>query len=158
MSSLVPIALSSIKKILYSLNNFKWSIYKIIDYFSAFSNLLLGPSSEYFNLVIIFFSSRIAVFLTIFIFIFLFYSYIILMTSFKSFSVFSSNSSSIFKTDVVRLLFSNLNPVILYNFWRFTFFFLWVGNNSLFLYMSSDLLLKTGYLENIAIYLQNGSK
>lgn len=120
-------------------------------FFSAFSNLLLCPSSKYFNFVIVFFqlqNSNICNNFYLFIYIlilFIYYSY----GFFKSFSVFSSNSSSIVKTDVLRLLFSNLNPMILYGqFLEIYFiFFLWVGNNFLFLYMSSDLLLKTGHLK-----------
>lgn len=120
-------------------------------FFSAFSNLLLGPSSKYFNFVIVFFqlqNSSICNNFYLFIYIlilFIYYSHVF----FKSFSVFSSNSSSIVKTDVLRLLFSNLNPMILYGqFLEINFiFFLWVGNNFLFLYMSSDLLLKTGHLK-----------
>lgn len=93
------------------INNFKWPIFRFADFFLLSlwveSLSLLNPYNEFFNSVIVFFSSKIYLSLLIISISFLIFSfclYIIFLISFSPLFFFSS--LSIFKTFVLKSLSS----------------------------------------------------
>ena len=106
---------------------------------SAFSSLLLKHSREFFSWVFIFLISRICSVLSYNFSLFadiLFCSYIIFLIFFTSFSMLSFSSLRIFKTFVLKSLFSNSDacvPSEMLFATLFFFFFQWAMCSGFFL-------------------------